>query len=108
MSAAPEVRYPNIYGIDLPTPNELIAYKRNPDQIAKLIGADWVLYQDLGDLEDAVRSLNPSLESFENCTFTGKYVNADVDTQYFERLDKERNDSAKLIRESSTESSALA
>lgn len=108
MSAAPEVRYPNIYGIDLPSSHELIAYQRNADEIADIIGADWVLYQDLEDLEDAVRSLNPSLESFENCTFTGKYVNADVDSQYFERLDKERNDHAKLIREASTGSAALA
>ena len=61
VSAAPEVRYPNVYGIDLPAIEELIAHNRTPAQIAEKIGADWLVYNDLADLETCVRSLNPEL-----------------------------------------------
>ena len=54
-SAAPPIRYPNIYGIDIPTRKELVAYEREEDEVANVIGCDWVVYQDLNDLEDAVR-----------------------------------------------------
>jgi len=99
VSAAPEVRYPNVYGIDLPSPAELIAHNRNEKEIANILGCDWVLYQDLEDLEESVRILNPSLKEFENCTFTGKYVTNDVDSNYFKELDLERNDKAKERKE---------
>lgn len=80
ISASPEVRYPNVYGINISSSEELIAHNRTPASIARKIGADWVLFQDLADLEDCVRSLNPKyLELFENSVFSGNYVTGDVD-----------------------------
>ena len=61
-SAAPPIRYPNIYGIDIPTRQELVAYERNEDQIAKKLGCDWVLYQRLNDLEQSVRECGESAD----------------------------------------------
>lgn len=78
VSASPEVRYPNVYGIAIATSTELIAHGRTPDQVAEKLGADWVLFQDLEDLEDCVRELNPKLTAFENCVFSGEYVTADA------------------------------
>lgn len=98
-SAAPEIRYPNVYGIDLPAATELIAHKRSAQQIADAIGCDWVLFNDLSDLEDSVREFNPALTAFETSTFTGKYVTADVDAKYLETLEKERNNASKIKAE---------
>eukprot|EP00928_Gymnodinium_smaydae_P061531 TRINITY_DN45584_c0_g1_i1.p1 TRINITY_DN45584_c0_g1~~TRINITY_DN45584_c0_g1_i1.p1 ORF type:complete len:559 (-),score=89.92 TRINITY_DN45584_c0_g1_i1:291-1967(-) len=86
VSAAPEVRYPNVYGIDIPTSGELIATGRTTSQIAERLGASWVMYQDLSDLEGAVRSLNPNMESFDSSIFSGKYV-AGIDPNYFDKKD---------------------
>ena len=72
--ASPEVRYPNIYGINISHSKELIAHGRTPDEIADILKADWVLFQNLEDLEDCVRELNPALEEFENSVFSGDYV----------------------------------
>merc|ERR1719183_2395125 len=74
VSAAPEVRYPNFYGIDIPTSSELIAHDRNTDDIAKKIGVEWLMYQTLSDLEAAVRSLNSSMQTFESSVFSGDYI----------------------------------
>ena len=74
VSASPEVRYPNVYGINISKHKELIAHERTPDEIAAILRADWVLFQDLGDLEDCVRELNPQLAEFENSVFSGDYV----------------------------------
>eukprot|EP00930_Biecheleria_cincta_P056299 TRINITY_DN42444_c0_g1_i1.p1 TRINITY_DN42444_c0_g1~~TRINITY_DN42444_c0_g1_i1.p1 ORF type:complete len:563 (+),score=78.56 TRINITY_DN42444_c0_g1_i1:37-1725(+) len=74
VSAAPEIRFPNYYGIDIPTRSELIADKLQLEEIQKKLGVKWLLYQDLSDLEDAVRSLNPSIETFESSVFSGEYV----------------------------------
>jgi len=78
ISASPEVRYPNVYGINISSQHELIAHNRSAEDIAAVLGADWVLFQDLPDLEDAVRRLNPRLENFEASVFSGKYVTDDV------------------------------
>ena len=94
-SAAPEVRYANVYGIDMPTVKELIAYNRTNDEVCKLIGADALIFQDLKDLEDAVRSENPALEEFEESVFTGHYITPGVDEEYFAFLDQQRSDDAK-------------
>ena len=85
-SAAPEVRYPNVYGIDMPTRNELIANGRNAAQIAAEISADGVVFQDLADLEQVVRDLNPAIEGFDTSCFSGHYVTGDVDEAYLQRL----------------------
>ena len=94
-SAAPEIRYPNVYGIDMPTAKELIAYGRNKDEICKKIHADELIYQSLEDLEAAVREENPELKDFETSVFTGKYITPGIDKEYFDYLDKQRSDDAK-------------
>ena len=98
-SAAPPVRYPNVYGIDMPTANELIAHGHEVDEIAKLIGADRLIYQDLEDLISAVRAGNTSITEFDTSVFTGKYVTLDVDEAYLKKLETFRSDSAKSARE---------
>ena len=70
-SAAPPVRYPNVYGIDMPSVNELIAHDRSVQEIGELIGADWLLYQDLDDLITCVNDVNPEIEGWEGSVFTG-------------------------------------
>jgi len=97
-SASPPVRYPNIYGIDMPAASELIAHGRDPDQVADAIGADRVLYQSLDDLVASVRKGNPRLMSFDCSVFTGRYV-TEVDASYFQSLEARRNDSSKATRE---------
>jgi amidophosphoribosyltransferase len=66
-SAAPPIRYPNVYGIDIPTRKELVAYERNEEEVAREIGCDWVVYQDLGDLEDSVREAGECPDQGEEC-----------------------------------------
>ena len=94
-SAAPEVRFPNVYGIDMPVANELIAYQRNVEQIAKQIGADKLIFQDLSDLIDSVKELNPKISTFECSVFDGKYVTNDIDEHYLQILEQKRSDANK-------------
>ena len=91
-SAAPPVRYPNVYGIDMPSVNELIAHDRSVQEIGELIGADWLLYQDLDDLITCVNDVNPEIEGWECSVFTGNYVTGDVDAAYLNKLEAARND----------------
>ncbi|RMD78824.1 MAG: amidophosphoribosyltransferase [Gammaproteobacteria bacterium] len=97
-SAAPPVRYPNVYGIDMPAAEELVAHGRDEEEVARLIGADRLIYQDLEDLEEAVRAGNPAIRRFENSVFTGEYLTGDVDRRYLEELARERNDAARSRR----------
>jgi len=94
-SAAPAVRYPNVYGIDMPSAEELIAHGRTVEEVQEAIGADWLIYQDLEDLIAAGREGNPDIQAFEDCVFSGKYVTGDVDEAYLKQLDDIRNDAAK-------------
>ncbi|WP_039046040.1 amidophosphoribosyltransferase [Plesiomonas shigelloides] len=94
-SAAPEIRFPNVYGIDMPSPHELIAYGREVPEIARMIGADALIFQDLSDLVAAVREENPEIQRFETSVFNGVYITQDVDQGYLEYLDSLRNDDAK-------------
>ena len=94
-SAAPEIRFPNVYGIDMPTVSELIAHGREVDEIAKLIGADALIYQDISDLVAAVGEGNPAISQFETSVFNGHYVTGDIDQDYLDRVTGIRNDSAK-------------
>ncbi|GGK82661.1 amidophosphoribosyltransferase [Amphritea balenae] len=94
-SAAPAVRYPNVYGIDMPSATELIAHGRTDDEVGEEIGADWMLYQDLDDLKDCVKAGNDSVTSFDASVFDGQYVTGDIDEAYLNRIDAERNDDAK-------------
>ena len=98
-SAAPEIRYPNVYGIDMPSVNELIAHGREVDEINQIIGADGLIFQDLNDLEAAVGEGNPEIVSFETSVFSGKYVTNDIHKEYLEYLERLRNDSSKMISE---------
>ncbi|MEZ9200721.1 amidophosphoribosyltransferase [Shewanella sp. 10N.286.54.B9] len=97
-SAAPEIRFPNVYGIDMPTTNELIAHGRDVEEITKLIGADGMIFQSLPDLIEAVRQENPAIKRFETSVFDGKYVTNDVDQAYLDHITQLRNDDAKANR----------
>jgi amidophosphoribosyltransferase len=92
-SAAPPVRYPNVYGIDMPTSRELIAYGRTDAEIANEIGADRLIYQDLEALVEDCRSVNPTIERFETSCFSGDYVTGDITPEYLANIDALRNDS---------------
>lgn len=96
-SAAPEVRYPNVYGIDMPSAQELIAHNRSCDEVAELIGADWLVYQDLKDLVEAVREGNPRITDFDCSVFDGRYVTGDINESYLGRIEQSRNDAARLV-----------
>lgn len=93
-SASPAIRYPNIYGIDMPAAHELIAHGRNTKEIAKEIGADKLVYQDLEDLITAVTQGNPELKNFDCSVFTGEYITGESE-DYFEDLQERRNDAKK-------------
>lgn len=92
-SAAPEIRFPNVYGIDMPSANELIAYGREIEQIADLIQADGLIFQDIKDLVEAVREENTDIQRFETSVFDGNYITADIDQGYLERIDLARGES---------------
>ncbi|MFV8835602.1 amidophosphoribosyltransferase [Aquisalimonas sp.] len=98
-SAAPPVRYPNVYGIDMPSARELIAHGRSEEEVARLIGADRLIYQDLGDLVTAVQQGNPRLAGFDASCFNGEYVTGDVTEAYLDELEEQRNDQAKSTRD---------
>ena len=94
-SAAPPVRYPNVYGIDMPAAHELIAHDRSEEEVARAIGADYLIFQDMADLEEAVRRGNSRLQRFDASCFTGEYVTGDIARHYLERLARARCDTAK-------------
>ena len=97
-SAAPPVRHPNVYGIDMPSTSELVAAGRSEDEVARLIGADWLIYQDLDDLIRAVRHHDAAVTEFDTSCFSGEYVTDDVTPEYLARLEAERSDHAKSQR----------
>jgi amidophosphoribosyltransferase len=99
VSAAPEVRFPNVYGIDMPSATELIAHGRDNETICKQIGADALIYQRLDDLVEAVGLGNQDITTFDTSVFNGEYVTGDIDQQYLDFLDGLRNDDAKTQRE---------
>ncbi|MEM6998455.1 MAG: amidophosphoribosyltransferase [Pseudomonadota bacterium] len=94
-SAAPPVRFPNVYGIDMPTASELIAYDRTVEEVAEIIGADWLVYQDIEDLIASAKKGNKSISKFDTSCFTGEYVTGDVSADYLAHVESLRNDSAK-------------
>ena len=94
-SAAPPVRYPNVYGIDMPAANELMASNRTVEQVQEQIGADRLFYQDLNDLIEAASEGNPQITKFDTSCFSQEYVTGDVNAEYFAALELERSDDAK-------------
>jgi amidophosphoribosyltransferase len=99
-SAAPPVRYPNVYGIDMPAASELIANGRSVEEVQELIGADRLIYQDLHGLIRSVRHDNSDISEFDTSCFSGEYVTGDVTDEYLDEVERRRNDSAKQLRES--------
>lgn len=99
-SAAPAVKFPNVYGIDMPTATELIAHGRTDQEVCVEIGADWLIYQDLDDLIAASAEGNSKVTQFDCSVFTGEYCTGDVTQAYLDRLAAARNDSAKAGKKS--------
>jgi amidophosphoribosyltransferase len=97
-SAAPPVRFPNVYGIDMPSRCELLATGRTDEEICKEIGADALIYQDIDALKEAITKSNPNLKSFDSSCFDGIYVTGDVDTAYLNRIESARSDLNKAHR----------
>ncbi len=89
-SAAPPVRFPNVYGIDMPTRSELIAHGRNDDEIRAAIGADALIYQDIEDMKQSVRDVQPAIRNFEASCFDGNYITGDITTEYLDRVEYAR------------------
>jgi amidophosphoribosyltransferase len=98
-SAAPPVRYPNVYGIDMPARSELVASGKDLKQLTKELGADGLIYQDLDDLKAAITEAAPKLKQFDASVFDGKYVTGDITGKYLEMLEKKRNDTAKMTED---------
>ena len=91
-SAAPPVKFPNVYGIDMPSRNELLAYNKDDKEIVKDIGADALIYQDLDDLKSTIIQENTSLENFDCSCFDGQYVTSDIDEIYLNKIESIRSD----------------
>jgi amidophosphoribosyltransferase len=98
-SAAPPVKYPNVYGIDMPSTSELLASNRTEDELARYIGADWLIYQELEDLIAAVQFEESDVQAFDTSCFSGEYVTGDVSSNYLEIIENKRNDAAKAKKE---------
>ncbi|MEJ2345500.1 MAG: amidophosphoribosyltransferase [Gammaproteobacteria bacterium] len=94
-SAAPPVRYPNVYGIDMPSAEELVAHGRTEQEVAEAIGADWLVFQDLADLMATISRGNKRLTQFDASVFTGDYVTGDISQTYLDYIEQLRNDAAK-------------
>lgn len=90
-SAAPPVKYPNVYGIDMPTRNELIAHGRTDEEVCREITADALVYQDIDALKRSISDVNPMLKSFEASCFDGVYVTGDISRDYLDRIETARN-----------------
>ncbi|RLA24230.1 MAG: amidophosphoribosyltransferase, partial [Gammaproteobacteria bacterium] len=94
-SAAPAVRYPNVYGIDMPAAHELIAHNRTEEEICTAIGADKMIYQDLEDLIDSVHKGNTDIKHFDTSCFDHQYITGDIDDAYLQHIEALRNDAAQ-------------
>jgi amidophosphoribosyltransferase len=103
-SAAPPVRYPNVYGIDMPTSSELVAHDRTVEEIRQLIGADALIYQDVDAMKQAIGSLRTDIRDFDASCFDGVYVTGDINAADIERLNACRVSG----EESDTDTSRLA
>ena len=97
-SAAPAIKYQNLYGIDMPATSELIASNKTDEEVAEEIGADWLIYQTLEDLIETVHAGNPEIQEFETSIFTGEYITP-LAENYLEELETSRLDQVKHQRE---------
>jgi amidophosphoribosyltransferase len=94
-SAAPPVRFPNVYGIDMPTKEELVAHNRSIEEIRAFIGADQLIYQDVDAMKRVVAALNPAIKSFEASCFDGVYITGDVSAADFATMQAQRTQQNK-------------
>jgi amidophosphoribosyltransferase len=94
-SAAPPVRYPNVYGIDMASKNEFVAHNKTTEEVCKSIGADKLIYQNLDDLIWSVQQGNPDIKNFDCSCFDGNYLTKDIDKPYLDNLEVQRSDKAK-------------
>ena len=99
-SAAPPVRHPNVYGIDMPTSQEFVAHGKSIKEIGVEIGTDWILYQDIDRLIEAVAHGQDRITSFDTSCFTGEYLTDDVTSDYLRQVESQRNDQAKHKKKS--------
>jgi amidophosphoribosyltransferase len=106
-SAAPMVKYPNVYGIDMPSANELIAHNRTEDEIGELIGTDWLVFQDIEDLVQSSMGGNLDVDTFECSVFNGEYITGDIDQDYLDQIDAQRNDSNKKSNQAEAENAEV-
>ncbi|MDR2212982.1 MAG: amidophosphoribosyltransferase [Pseudomonadales bacterium] len=102
-SASPPVKYPNVYGIDMPVVSELIAYGKTVEEVRAMIGADWLLFQDLQDLVAACAEGSSQAVEFECSVFDGIYITGDVSEEYLNKLQAQRNDATKLQKQNDQE-----
>lgn len=102
-SAAPPVRYPNVYGIDMPAASEFVAHEHTTQEVADYIGADWLLYQELDDLIECTSGINEDIERFDTSIFDGNYITGNIDENYLSRVEGLRNDSAKAQNQNEAE-----
>ena len=93
-SASPAVKFPNVYGIDMPSPEEFVAYQRSSEEIADELGADWLIYQDLEDLIQSCHRGNKHITQFDCSVFNGEYVTGDIDQNYLDDINQRRNDNS--------------
>ena len=98
-SAAPPVKYPNVYGIDMPTRQELIAYGRSDEEICREITADALVYQEVSAMRRAIADVNPKLSSLEASCFDGNYITGDITREYLDKLEAARNNPKTLIED---------
>jgi len=105
-SAAPPVRYANVYGIDMPSRRELIAAYCDEEEVRRQIGADGLLYQELEDLKRAIQSVNPAIRRFESSCFDGRYITGDVTPEYLERIERRGDAPAALSEREDSEGAA--
>lgn len=102
-SAAPPVRFPNVYGIDMPSAAELVAHGRSVEEVRVFLGADGLIYQDLKDLIESAQEGNPAVKRFDTSVFTGEYVTGDISAEYLDILEKQRCDFARFNKEDKIE-----
>jgi amidophosphoribosyltransferase len=108
-SAAPPVRYPNVYGIDMPAATELIAHGRTEEEVCEYMGADRLIFQELGDLIEAVQKKSKSkVTRFDTSVFSGEYITGGIDSDYLARLEAARNDTARQEREAESDASSIS
>jgi amidophosphoribosyltransferase len=101
-SAAPPVRFPNVYGIDMPTATELVAYGRTVEEVRQIIGCDALIYQDVDGMKKAIGSLNPKLDGFDASCFDGVYVTGDINADDIAKINEARIGQEDPLEENSS------